>query len=195
VIRPITASQPSRGMLVVLNGASSSGKSTLARLLQGALPGEFLHVQLDVFRAMEPPDYFRSTNPSRNKLRVAALCRSLHRATREFVDHGQNVLLDHVLSPEAWDYLLEDFADCSPLLISVLCSPEELARREEVRGDRKAGLAASQAKSIHRGREYDFSIETTSATPAVCAAEIAAWLSLTPQPAAFMRMRARAPVA
>ena len=195
MIRPITASQPSRGMLVVLNGASSSGKSTLARLLQGALPGEFLHVQLDVFRAMEPPDYFRSTNPSRNKLRVAALCRSLHRATREFVDHGQNVLLDHVLSPEAWDYLLEDFVDCSPLLISVLCSPEELARREEVRGDRKAGLAASQAKSIHRGREYDFSIETTSATPAVCAAEIAAWLSLTPQPAAFTRMRARAAVA
>ena len=35
------------GRIILLNGASSSGKSTLARAMQQALPEPFLHVSSD----------------------------------------------------------------------------------------------------------------------------------------------------
>lgn len=39
------------GKIILLNGASSSGKSTLARGLQGRLDRPFWHVSIDHFRA------------------------------------------------------------------------------------------------------------------------------------------------
>ncbi|WP_174967323.1 phosphotransferase-like protein [Burkholderia lata] len=46
------------GAIVVLNGPSSAGKSTLSRYLCENLDEHHLHVELDVFRNMEPPNYW-----------------------------------------------------------------------------------------------------------------------------------------
>jgi len=46
------------GTVIFLNGASSSGKGTLARALQASLDRMFLHVEMDfVFVAMENAGY------------------------------------------------------------------------------------------------------------------------------------------
>ncbi len=42
------------GKVIFLNGASSSGKSTIAKLLQPRLEEPFLHMQLDTFIEMLP---------------------------------------------------------------------------------------------------------------------------------------------
>jgi len=49
---------PNPGTVIVFNGASSAGKTSIAKALQTKLGTPYLHVQLDAFRAMEPPGYW-----------------------------------------------------------------------------------------------------------------------------------------
>jgi len=183
---------PRNGSIVVLNGTSSSGKTSLGKALQALAPQEYLHVQLNAYRDMEPVGYFSRERSETWPMRVAALCRAMHSTVIEFSDHGQNVIFDHVLSPDAWHYLLEDFQGRRPLLIRVHCEVEELLRREQARGDREHGLAQSQAERIHEDREYDLSIDTSHSSPSECAATLLHWLQQNPKPAAFAKMRAKA---
>jgi len=173
---------PASGQIVVLNGASSAGKSCLAQALQATLPGAYLHVQLDAFRAMEPPEYFSGLQPGVRTIRVAALCRAMNAAIAEYARHGQNVLLDHVLPPEGWQYLAQDLAGYRLLTVGVRCSPEVLEARERSRGDRRPGLALSQAHRVHADRDYDFEVDTTHCTAVECAAQVRRWLECNPHP-------------
>ena len=182
---------PASGSILLLNGTSSSGKTSLAKALQAALPQQYLHVQLNAFRDMEPVGYFSREQAASGSLRVAALCRAMHATVAEFVAHGQNVIFDHVLSAEAWHYLFEDFREQTPYLVGVHCSIEELVRRERARGDREHGLAESQVGRIHEDREYDFSVDTSRSSPTECANALVHWLQQAPAPLAFKRMRAR----
>jgi len=115
----------------------------------------------------------------------------MHSTVIEFSSHGQNVIFDHVMSPDAWHYLLEDFRDQKLFLIRVHCSVEELLRREQARGDREQGLAQSQLSHTHQGREYDFSIDTSNSSPSESARNLLHWLQQNPEPSAFATMRAR----
>ena len=50
---------------------------------------------------------------------------------------------------------------------------EFAARREIGRGDRAAGMAASQAETVHQGVVYDIEIDTSQAESLDCARVIA----------------------
>lgn len=172
---------PHPGTVIVLNGASSAGKTSIARALQARLDAPYHHVQLDAFRAMEPAGYWEAWEqwaPGVLDVRLAALCRAMHATVVEFSRHGLGVILDTVLDkPDIWHYLLEDLAHSPVYLVGVVCSVEELSRREQMRGDRKPGLAARQAPFVHAGREYDFQVDTTDCSADQCAARIAQWLT------------------
>jgi len=144
-----------------------------------------MHVQLDSFRAMEPPDYFGSGQPEQSRRRLAALCRAMNATSIEYVRHGQNVILDHVLPPVGWCYLAEDLAPFAVFLVGVHCSSTVLEARERARQDRPIGLAASQVLGVHEGCEYDFNIDTTEATPDECALALREWLASGPRPRSF----------
>lgn len=179
------------GQIIVLNGASSSGKSTLAQGLIKALTIPHLHLQLDMFRSMEPAGYWEVDGDMMWR-RVAALCRAINASVASYSRHGQAVIVDHVLSDEAWHYLLEDLIDLPVLLIKVSCSLDELSAREKVRSDRKSGLAKSQHISIHANREYDFVVDTSRLNPDECAAAVLDWLQSKPVSVAFKEMQYRA---
>jgi chloramphenicol 3-O phosphotransferase len=181
---------PKSGIILLLNGTSSAGKTSLAKALQASLPQQYLHVQLNALRDMEPAGYFSREQASSGALRVAALCRAMHATVAEFATHGQNVIFDHVLSDEAWHYLFEDFTEQRLYLIGVHCSIEALVRRGRSRGDREQGLAQSQVGQIHENREYEFSVDTSRSPPSECANALAVWLQQDPVPTAFARMPA-----
>ena len=178
------------GRILVLNGASSSGKSSLAVDLQLQAPDlQLLHLQLDAFRAMEPPDYWSAKYSDQAPLRVEALCRAIGKVAAEFARCGQNVVMDHVLTPKACTYLLEELIGHHVLLVKVECSLDELERREAQRGNRELGLARSQLASVHRACSYDLEIDSTSSPAAELAREVAAWLRSCPIPRAHARMQ------
>ena len=123
--------------------------------------------------------------PDLRALRVAALCRAMNATAAEYARHGQNVLLDHVLSAEGWVYLADDLAGLSVLLVGVHCSVEVLHARERSRGDRPLGLASSQAGQIHTDRVYDFEVDTSLENSIECAANVRRWLESGPVGRAF----------
>lgn len=182
------------GRIVILNGASSSGKTSLARSLQSRLRPPCQHLQLDAFRAMEPPGYWTNwrDRPAASDRQLAALCRAMNAAVSEYSRHGQAVIFDVALTnPESRAYLLADLAQLPVYLVGVSCSKEVLAQREQARGDREAGLAIRQAEWIHANMQYDLEIDSTTSSPAQCAAAVADWLDGNPAPLAFAAMRAR----
>ncbi|TDP61461.1 chloramphenicol phosphotransferase CPT family protein [Roseateles toxinivorans] len=177
------------GKVIVLNGTSSAGKTSLALELQRVAPElQPIHVQLDAFRAMEPAGYWSIEYKEQGLLRLEALCRAINSAVAQFARFGQNVILDHVLTPEACRFLLEDLAGHDVLLVKVECSHEQLRLREAGRGDRESGLAESQLESVHTACSYDFEVNTTSSPPTELARRVAVWLRANSSPAAINRM-------
>ena len=165
------------GRVLVLNGTSSAGKSSLATALQGALPEPHLHVALDAFRAMEPADYWLGLDTATTQRWVAGLCGAMHATVAAFAQSGQNVIFDTALDrTSVVESLHADLGHLGFSLIGVHCALDELERREAARGDRPEGLARRQFATIHVGRTYDFSVDTTRTSAEACAAEIAAWL-------------------
>jgi chloramphenicol 3-O phosphotransferase len=78
------------GTVIFLNGASSSGKGTLARALQDALDEMFLHVEMDyVFEAMEVAGYNGAV------LQGDAVPGKLARGTAFIHDGRRFVRIDH----------------------------------------------------------------------------------------------------
>jgi len=190
---------PAAGNIIILNGASSSGKTSICRSLQLQLPGPHHHLQLDAFREMEPPLYWadwEKRSPEAVARQVAALCRAMNAAIAQYSVHEQGVIFDMAFTnPESWRYALKDLAHLPVYLVGVTCAVEELSRRERARGNRDPGLAARQSEWIHAGKEYDFMVDSTSSSPEHGAAEIAAWLSHSPVPSAFRTMQIRLGVA
>ncbi|MRD47964.1 phosphotransferase-like protein [Caenimonas koreensis] len=94
------------GRIVVLNGASSSGKTSIAKALQASSTAEaFLHISLDAFRAFEPAGYWSPDVRQLHAQRVESLCRAMNAAAAAYVRAGDSVIVDHVLPPEAWAWL------------------------------------------------------------------------------------------
>lgn len=170
------------GRILVLNGTSSSGKTTLAKRLQALSQSEtFLHISLDAFRDMEPAGYWSPEVEHLRQVRVEALCRAINATAATYARAGESVIVDHVLPHQAWSWAAEDWAGLPVLFVGVRCSAQELSRREQARADRPLGLAASQIRTVHRDRVYDFEVDTTAATADECAAALYAWLATRPE--------------
>ncbi len=158
---------PPPGRVVVLNGTSSSGKSSLAAALSGLLPWQHLVMRVDDFYGMcRWPD--ADTTPL--ETRLARVQSGFARAVAATARAGNLVITDLVLSsPWRLPDLLDALDGLGVTLVGVHCSPAELARREHARGDREPGQAARQLPFVHTGVPYDIEIDTTSTSPEDCA--------------------------
>jgi chloramphenicol 3-O phosphotransferase len=161
--------------VVVLNGPSSAGKSSLARVLQNLLPDPWLALGVDTLISVMPPrldgapeglviqpDGEVLVGPS-----FQALEDDWRRAVGAMARSGMRLLLDEVIfggadGQRAWN---EALAGVSVLWVGIHCDLAELSRREAVRGDRVAGMAAKQASFVHAGLVYDLEIDTSGRSP------------------------------
>jgi chloramphenicol 3-O phosphotransferase len=148
------------GNIVILNGTSSSGKTTLARAFQTQCDEVYLLCSLDAFWDMTPYNIAAgSTNFPNMKLALA-------KSVRALVETGHNVIVDLVFcGNKTYQELTKELAGLQVCIVKVDCPIEELTKREAARGDRGIGLAASQYESIHDGAVYDLTINTLTNTP------------------------------
>jgi len=152
------------GDIIFLTGTSSSGKTSIAKILQASLPGAFLHVQFDAFIEMLPehdlPIFKRMAD-------------GFHRSIVALSDADNPLIVDHVLVREDWTkQCAQLLADRYVLFVGVHCPLEELERREAARDIRRQGFARSQFEFIHAGKVYDVEVDTSLLTPEQAAAEI-----------------------
>ena len=161
------------GIVVLLNGTSSSGKSTLAKTLQGVLDKPFLHLDGDYFWQMYPERFFAGKpdelyRPWRGRFLPAS-----YLSIATLVKSGLNVIVDEVLTkPMTLTWLQAALADSEVVFVGLYCGLAELERRESKRGDRKIGLARFQYPNIHIHGEYDIEVNTENNDVVACAQQI-----------------------
>ncbi|MFF2143278.1 chloramphenicol phosphotransferase CPT [Kitasatospora sp. NPDC058190] len=172
--------------VIVLNGGSSSGKSSLARALQELLPEPWLHLGTDTLVAALPSrlltggDGIGGVTDGDGTVEVGPVFARLDAAwsvgVAAMARAGARVLVDEVFlggaaSQQRWRSALEGL---DVLWVGVRCAPEVAAAREAARGDRVAGMAAAQASAVHEGVAYDLVVDTSQASPGDCAESVLA---------------------
>jgi chloramphenicol 3-O phosphotransferase len=155
-----------KGKIIFLNGASSSGKTTLSRRLLEALPEQFHYLSVDTFMQMEPEWYLeKAFNHTIDYLSDQGI--------HTIVDY---VILDTPIGKQLFTECLELLYDHPVLFVRVDCPLEELERREQLRGDRSPGQAKWQYEHIHGNGIYDLTINTYTMSQEECVDAILAMI-------------------
>jgi chloramphenicol 3-O phosphotransferase len=171
--------------VVVLNGTSSSGKTSLGRALQGRLADPWLLLGIDFFITAMPLRLYGTTEGhdirDDGSIATGPTWRYLYGHWRDAVAAlavGTDVIVDEVFldgyaDQERWSRALDGL---DVTYVAVRCDPDVTDERERQRGDRHAGQAAWQRDRVHVGVLYDIEVDTTSLSPDDAAAEVAAQL-------------------
>lgn len=164
--------------IILLNGVSSAGKSSIARALQGSLDAPYLHVCIDTFEEMMPNRHEFVGEFGKERV-FQKMLSGFHHSLGAIARCGNNMIVDHVLvegeEPQNWvSECLSQLELFDVFFVGVRCGLPELERRERERGDRPAGLAKWQHTRMHRTVVYDFEVDTSAATPHACAEAIIA---------------------
>lgn len=158
-----------KGLIIVLNGVSSSGKSTLAKKLVKELP-DFFHLSIDDF------DLVIDKMEDRTGKRLIPVSTEyfFHRTIQMFSDKGINLVVDQILHDSETILDFEETMQEYPvILVGVHCSILELEKREESRGDRHSGLAKFQLQFVHQQKEnYTVEVDTSVDTLSSCVQKI-----------------------
>jgi chloramphenicol 3-O phosphotransferase len=170
--------------VIVLNGGSSSGKTSIARCLQEILPRPWLRLSVDDLIEAMPPSLTGSgsgmaVGPA-GEVSIGAGFREMEAAwmagVAAMARAGAPVILDDVFlsGAAAQERTAAYLAGLRVLWAGVRCDPEVAVAREAARGDRATGMAASQAVLVHEGVRYDVEVDSSQAGPLDCARAIAA---------------------
>ncbi|ASW53807.1 chloramphenicol phosphotransferase CPT [Plantactinospora sp. KBS50] len=163
--------------VIVLNGGSSSGKSGIARCLRHLLPQPWITLGIDDLIERLPPAMV--TFGPRGEVILGAGFDELQHAwlvgVAAMARAGAPVIIDDVFlgGAASQERLRAHLDGLRVLWVGVRCAPDVAAAREIARGDRAAGMAASQAEVVHRGVGYDVEVDTGRAESLDCARIIA----------------------
>jgi chloramphenicol 3-O phosphotransferase len=181
------------GQIVILNGTSSSGKTTLANRVHDLADDHWVVTDQDDFtRSLQPiyvdvgdtgtverPEGFFFARDANGSVHVETgptgrrVLAGYRRATVALARSGNNV----VVAEAKFDrFGLDDWIDAlqglRALWVAVRCSLEECQRRELERGDRIRGLAAGHYDRVHESVVYDVEVDLTNSQVDVAALQI-----------------------
>jgi chloramphenicol 3-O phosphotransferase len=175
-----------QGRILLLNGASSSGKSTVARSLQEGLDAPFLHLSSDQLvsagllpQRRDPNGPFAWWEEMRPRFFAG-----FHRCIPAFASAGNDLLVEYIIEFAAWRQELASLlGGLDVFLVDIHCNVDEIDRRERRRGDRRIGEGRSHVEQdrIHDLDSYDYQVDTTSGvSPHLVHTIIDAWQNRGP---------------
>lgn len=168
--------------IIYINGPSSSGKTTLAQLLQQELDPPFLHIGIDRVIGMMPNklndweggsaplgfSWKNSTDETGHpvhEIQLGPFARKMSDTLKEIVitlaklDHY--IIIDDVAfgkqDVDKWGSALKDY---NVLWIGIHTPLPVLEEREKQRGNRMIGSARAQYYQVHKGVVYDLEFDT-----------------------------------
>ena len=189
--------------VLLLNGCSSAGKTTLAEKLQQYLPEPYQYVSLDQFRdgmpmrvrGLNAPQGSEGaqglnvvpTSSGLTEIRFGSygreVLKQMRRSIAGFAAAGINVIVDDLLLEQQF---LDDYCAVLPLettwFIGVHCDLEVIEQREAARPGRFPGTATSHYERVHlHGAGYDLEVDTSATPPFEIAQSIVAQLNGRPE--------------
>ncbi|CAH1059800.1 chloramphenicol phosphotransferase CPT family protein [Paenibacillus pseudetheri] len=188
-----------QGIIVLMNGTSSSGKTSISTELITQKEILFHHLSIDDFIKDFFNNKFSDIEPTREvdeqviaQIMFDPLISMYYSTIKLFSEMGLNVIVDTVIENDKWfNECLDVFVDQPTLFIGVICSKEELIRREQTRGDRKIGLAASQFSKVYCIDEYDLEVNTEEMNPIECAEKILSFIKSNKEYSVFKKLSKR----
>lgn len=154
--------------VILLNGTSSAGKSTLAAALRPLLPATFCFYSSD---QLANAGFRPSADLARWEGREAFFA-GFHRSIAAFAEAGLDLLVEHIVERSSWGEQLRDLlSPFDTFWVGVHAPTAVLEQRERQRGDRSIG-EAEEHLATHDHCAYDYEIENVEA-PAIIAARIA----------------------
>ena len=188
--------------VIVLNGGSSSGKTSIARCLQRLLGPTWLTLGVDdLIRALpggnEVDDPIRAQRGGGEPVGTEGSIEigpdgsvtvgddfrraeaSWYAGVAAIGRCGTGLIVDEVFmgGRSSQERLASALAGLPVVWVGVRCDPEVAAAREHGRPDRVDGMARLQATRVHEGVIYDLAVDTSAASAADCARTIASHLS------------------
>jgi chloramphenicol 3-O phosphotransferase len=170
-----------RSRIIILNGVSSVGKTSVARALQKIAAEPLLLVSMDIFLEMLPERMIghadglifdvqeKNGKPSviiRSGPVLARTLRGMRHAVAAMAAQGNDLIVDDVMlgRGEALEYqtLLSQF---DLRMVGVFAPLAVIEAREQARGDREIGLARWQYDQVHQGLTYDLELDAATSTP------------------------------
>jgi len=167
----------SPGKIFLLNGASSSGKSTLAAALQATLDEPFWHYSIDHLLAARvlPKNRIESGDFLWRDMRPQFFA-GFHASLPALAAAGNNLVVEHIVETEEWmNRLTSLLRGHDVFFVGVHCAIDELERRERARGDRRIGEARADFETTHHFCSYDFEVWSTNPVEENSKKIIAAW--------------------
>ncbi len=159
------------GRIIILNGTSSAGKTTLAHVLRSKLEPGFCYYCSDqladaTFRPIDPIAAFAGREQFFD---------GFHRSIPALASAGLELLVEHVVEKQQW---AEDLATLlkgfDVFWVGVHASVELITEREKMRGDRMVGEALYHL-GTHDFCRYDVEVDTSQPSADVIAEIVKAW--------------------
>lgn len=169
--------------IIYLNGPSSSGKTTLAHLLQQELDPPFLHIGIDRVIGMMPDklndweggpaplgfSWKNSTDETGHpvhEIQLGPFAKKMRDTLKEIVQTlarlNHYIIIDDVAfgkqDVDKWRSALKDY---NVLWIGINTPLPVLEEREKQRGNRMIGSARAQYYQVHKGVTYDLEFDTS----------------------------------
>jgi chloramphenicol 3-O phosphotransferase len=201
----------SYGNIILLNGTSSAGKTTIAQALQEVMETPYLLTGIDQFLIEHLPKrmvvYSDGVNPKDAEgwlvvfrddvlaeVRIGPLgyqcVAGMYQAIAAFAKAGLNVVVDDVIYDERVLRLAIDILPAERVFFVGIRCPLEVAERREVeRGNRARGGARIFHPLVHRHAVYDCEVDSAANTPLACALEIQRCLQGHNGPRALVHLR------
>jgi len=161
----------SKNSVIILNGTSSSGKTSIAKEIVNQLEKPIIFAQIDMFHGMFDFSKFATGKEAFEASQIAYLL--FDRALADMCKQEFPIIIDTVFERfEYYQNTLRATDGRSRFVVGVHCPLEELCLREKKRGDRRIGLASEQFDGIHSGKVYDMEVDTSRLPSSDCASRI-----------------------
>jgi chloramphenicol 3-O phosphotransferase len=171
---------PTPGAIILLNGASSAGKSTLARALQRRLAVPFLRFSLDLFLFSGEvlPERRDAEGPFAKTAMRQRLFDGYYGCLAALARAGNNLAVDIIIESMTQRRRLgAELARFDVFFVGVHCPLPELEQRESERGDRRIGDARRDLETVHGFGAYDVEVDATEPADLTADRIAAAWIA------------------
>ena len=176
-----------KGKVIFLNGLTSSGKTSISRLIQEINENYFYYLSDDTFYSFywdmfhDKYDDYIINSGLVDKYEAEAKG-FMYQFAKLIATQGMNVIIDSVLmetngfidkfKKSNYQILLESLSGIELFMVEIFCPLDECRRRNIERKDRRENQSHEQSEIINKTVNYNFRIDTSIHNSSECAQKI-----------------------
>lgn len=142
--------------MILLNGPSSAGKSTVSRELQKILQNngvKSIILSIDDYMITDPKETIYEDD-------IYDIMPAMGQDITNAINRGETIIVDHAITSERiWNSVMEAVKNGRIFTVKVTCDIEILRKREVERGDRCPGSAEASLEYLWPKEGYDLCID------------------------------------